>query len=175
MQDILECYGSCAHPQRMWASLLIISFFLSIHICLPPIIRLTGSDTNYLLLSPLFLSLPWSCCLSPLGMPSFIMSPNDQTGISGGVASFVCQVVGEPKPQITWMKKGKKVSSQRFEVRVFSRPQSFLSDMLKCGEPFLYLHCSLVLCFLCDKKGGRQSRICYLNVYSVTVCKHKAV
>ncbi|XP_076730598.1 protein tyrosine phosphatase receptor type Fa isoform X11 [Maylandia zebra] len=51
--------------------------------------------------------------------PSFIKSPEDQTGISGGVASFVCQAVGEPKPRITWMKKGKKVSSQRFEVIEF--------------------------------------------------------
>ncbi|XP_074492952.1 protein tyrosine phosphatase receptor type Fa isoform X11 [Sebastes fasciatus] len=52
-------------------------------------------------------------------MPGFIKSPDDQTGISGGVASFVCQAVGEPKPRITWMKKGKKVSSQRFEVIEF--------------------------------------------------------
>ncbi|XP_038572801.1 protein tyrosine phosphatase receptor type Fa isoform X6 [Micropterus salmoides] len=52
-------------------------------------------------------------------MPNFIKSPDDQTGISGGVASFVCQAVGEPKPRITWMKKGKKVSSQRFEVIEF--------------------------------------------------------
>ncbi|XP_060934457.1 protein tyrosine phosphatase receptor type Fa isoform X2 [Limanda limanda] len=52
-------------------------------------------------------------------MPSFIKSPDDQTGISGGVASFVCQAVGETKPRITWMKKGKKVSSQRFEVIEF--------------------------------------------------------
>ncbi|ROL41630.1 Receptor-type tyrosine-protein phosphatase F [Anabarilius grahami] len=53
------------------------------------------------------------------GIPSFIKTPEDQTGISGGVASFVCQAVGEPKPRITWMKKGKKVSSQRFEVVEF--------------------------------------------------------
>uniref|UniRef100_A0A3B1KG56 Receptor-type tyrosine-protein phosphatase F n=1 Tax=Astyanax mexicanus TaxID=7994 RepID=A0A3B1KG56_ASTMX len=52
-------------------------------------------------------------------IPSFVKSPEDQTGISGGVASFVCQAVGEPKPRITWMKKGKKVSSQRFEVIEF--------------------------------------------------------
>ncbi|XP_075997689.1 protein tyrosine phosphatase receptor type Fa isoform X2 [Genypterus blacodes] len=52
-------------------------------------------------------------------MPSFIKSPNDQTGISGGVASFQCQAEGEPKPRITWMKKGKKVSSERFEVIEF--------------------------------------------------------
>ncbi|XP_077411585.1 receptor-type tyrosine-protein phosphatase F isoform X18 [Vanacampus margaritifer] len=52
-------------------------------------------------------------------LPSFIKSPEDQTGISGGVASFVCQASGEPKPRITWMKKGKKVSSQRFEVIEF--------------------------------------------------------
>uniref|UniRef100_A0A671L592 Receptor-type tyrosine-protein phosphatase F n=1 Tax=Sinocyclocheilus anshuiensis TaxID=1608454 RepID=A0A671L592_9TELE len=53
------------------------------------------------------------------GLPNFIKSPEDQTGISGGVASFVCQAAGEPKPRITWMKKGKKVSSQRFEVIEF--------------------------------------------------------
>nr|XP_057917444.1 receptor-type tyrosine-protein phosphatase F-like isoform X13 [Doryrhamphus excisus] len=52
-------------------------------------------------------------------LPTFIKSPEDQTGISGGVASFVCQATGEPKPRITWMKKGKKVSSQRFEVIEF--------------------------------------------------------
>ncbi|XP_064194135.1 receptor-type tyrosine-protein phosphatase F isoform X7 [Anguilla rostrata] len=52
-------------------------------------------------------------------LPNFIKSPEDQTGISGGVASFVCQAGGEPKPRITWMKKGKKVSSQRFEVIEF--------------------------------------------------------
>ncbi|XP_058490431.1 receptor-type tyrosine-protein phosphatase F isoform X8 [Solea solea] len=52
-------------------------------------------------------------------LPSFVKTPEDQTGISGGVASFVCQATGEPKPRITWMKKGKKVSSQRFEVIEF--------------------------------------------------------
>nr|XP_033771428.1 receptor-type tyrosine-protein phosphatase F [Geotrypetes seraphini] len=51
--------------------------------------------------------------------PSFIKKPDDQIGISGGVASFVCQATGDPKPRITWMKKGKKVSSQRFEVIEF--------------------------------------------------------
>lgn len=50
------------------------------------------------------------------GKPTFMKAPEDQIGISGGVASFVCQATGEPKPRITWMKKGKKVSSQRFEV-----------------------------------------------------------
>ncbi|XP_074524005.1 protein tyrosine phosphatase receptor type Fa isoform X2 [Halichoeres trimaculatus] len=52
-------------------------------------------------------------------MPNFIKTPDDQTGISGGVASFVCQALGDPRPRITWMKKGKKVSSQRFEVIEF--------------------------------------------------------
>uniref|UniRef100_A0A3P9DUP7 Ig-like domain-containing protein n=1 Tax=Maylandia zebra TaxID=106582 RepID=A0A3P9DUP7_9CICH len=41
--------------------------------------------------------------------PSFITFPVNQTGISGGVASFVCQARGEPKPRITWFKIGKKV------------------------------------------------------------------
>lgn len=34
--------------------------------------------------------------------PVFIKVPEDQTGLSGGVASFVCQATGEPKPRITW-------------------------------------------------------------------------
>ncbi|KAM9831674.1 protein tyrosine phosphatase receptor type Fa [Neosynchiropus ocellatus] len=75
--------------------------------------RLTTAALHLLLLASLILP------SHSESVPSFIKSPDDQTGISGGVASFVCQAVGEPKPRITWMKKGKKVSSQRFEVIEF--------------------------------------------------------
>ncbi|XP_059500539.1 receptor-type tyrosine-protein phosphatase S isoform X25 [Stegostoma tigrinum] len=51
--------------------------------------------------------------------PKFTRTPIDQTGVSGGVASFICQASGEPRPKIVWSKKGKKVSSQRFEVIEF--------------------------------------------------------
>ncbi|XP_063770095.1 receptor-type tyrosine-protein phosphatase delta isoform X25 [Pseudophryne corroboree] len=51
--------------------------------------------------------------------PRFTRSPVDQTGVSGGVASFVCQATGDPRPKIVWNKKGKKVSNQRFEVIEF--------------------------------------------------------
>uniref|UniRef100_A0A3B5QYJ1 Receptor-type tyrosine-protein phosphatase F n=1 Tax=Xiphophorus maculatus TaxID=8083 RepID=A0A3B5QYJ1_XIPMA len=54
-----------------------------------------------------------------VGIPNFIKSPDDQTGIYGGVASFICQATGDPKPLITWKKEGKKVNSQRFEVKEF--------------------------------------------------------
>lgn len=89
---------------------------------------LRGEATNITFTCPSFLScllcsipfthFPPSTPFTPSfpGLPIFIKTPEDQTGISGGVASFVCQATGEPKPRITWMKKGKKVSSQRFEV-----------------------------------------------------------
>nr|XP_008101572.1 PREDICTED: receptor-type tyrosine-protein phosphatase delta isoform X19 [Anolis carolinensis] len=48
--------------------------------------------------------------------PKFTRAPVDQTGVSGGVASFICQATGDPRPKIVWNKKGKKVSNQRFEV-----------------------------------------------------------
>ncbi|XP_044197116.1 receptor-type tyrosine-protein phosphatase delta-like isoform X30 [Thunnus albacares] len=48
--------------------------------------------------------------------PKFLRTPNDQTGVQGGVASFICQATGDPRPKIVWNKKGKKVSNQRFEV-----------------------------------------------------------
>ncbi|XP_043917020.1 receptor-type tyrosine-protein phosphatase delta [Protopterus annectens] len=51
--------------------------------------------------------------------PEFKRSPVDQTGVSGGVASFICQASGDPRPKIVWNKKGKKVSNQRFEVIEF--------------------------------------------------------
>uniref|UniRef100_A0A8U8CMD8 Receptor-type tyrosine-protein phosphatase S n=1 Tax=Geospiza parvula TaxID=87175 RepID=A0A8U8CMD8_GEOPR len=55
----------------------------------------------------------------PQGPPVFIKKPVDQIGVSGGVASFVCQATGDPKPRVTWNKKGKKVNSQRFETIEF--------------------------------------------------------
>ncbi|KAK6324487.1 hypothetical protein J4Q44_G00038290 [Coregonus suidteri] len=48
--------------------------------------------------------------------PKFTRTPEDQTGVQGGVASFVCQATGDPPPNIVWNKKGKKVQNQRFEV-----------------------------------------------------------
>ena len=58
---------------------------------------------------------PLLSALSP-EPPRFIKEPKDQIGVSGGVASFVCQATGDLKPRVTWNKKGKKVNSQRFEV-----------------------------------------------------------
>uniref|UniRef100_A0A3Q3JJL8 protein-tyrosine-phosphatase n=1 Tax=Monopterus albus TaxID=43700 RepID=A0A3Q3JJL8_MONAL len=45
--------------------------------------------------------------------------PVDQIGVSGGVVSFVCQATGDPKPRVSWNKKGKKVNSQRIETIEF--------------------------------------------------------
>ncbi|KAK3513216.1 hypothetical protein QTP70_009735 [Hemibagrus guttatus] len=51
--------------------------------------------------------------------PKFTKVPTDQIGVSGGVVSFVCQASGDPKPQVIWNKKGKKVNSQRIETIEF--------------------------------------------------------
>ncbi|XP_016415533.1 receptor-type tyrosine-protein phosphatase delta-like [Sinocyclocheilus rhinocerous] len=51
--------------------------------------------------------------------PQFTRTPVDQIGVQGGVASFVCQATGDPPPRITWSRKGKKVTNQRFEVIEF--------------------------------------------------------
>ncbi|XP_061653479.1 receptor-type tyrosine-protein phosphatase S-like isoform X1 [Phyllopteryx taeniolatus] len=50
--------------------------------------------------------------------PKFTKIPTDHIGVSGGVASFVCQATGNPKPVVYWNKKGKKVNSQRIEVTI---------------------------------------------------------
>uniref|UniRef100_A0A8C2HI93 Receptor-type tyrosine-protein phosphatase S n=1 Tax=Cyprinus carpio TaxID=7962 RepID=A0A8C2HI93_CYPCA len=61
-------------------------------------------------------NLPSFCLSAP---PKFLRTPNDQTGVQGGVASFICQASGDPRPKIVWNKKGKRVSNQRFEVIEF--------------------------------------------------------
>ncbi|XP_048832208.1 receptor-type tyrosine-protein phosphatase S isoform X3 [Brienomyrus brachyistius] len=66
------------------------------------------------LLLPLLLN--GSHALSP---PRFTKAPVDQIGVSGGVVSFVCQATGDPKPRVSWNKKGKKVNSQRIETIEF--------------------------------------------------------
>uniref|UniRef100_A0A673HM38 protein-tyrosine-phosphatase n=1 Tax=Sinocyclocheilus rhinocerous TaxID=307959 RepID=A0A673HM38_9TELE len=54
-----------------------------------------------------------------MGFLKFTKIPTDQIGVSGGVVSFVCQAAGDPKPQVFWNKKGKKVNSQRIETVEF--------------------------------------------------------
>ncbi|XP_032420886.1 receptor-type tyrosine-protein phosphatase S isoform X6 [Xiphophorus hellerii] len=72
------------------------------------------------LLLPLIILLtrPWDSLCEALAPPKFTKIPTDQIGVSGGVASFVCQATGNPKPVVYWNKKGKKVNSQRIEVTI---------------------------------------------------------
>ncbi|XP_036072098.1 receptor-type tyrosine-protein phosphatase S [Oryzias melastigma] len=85
--------------------------FFGFCLCQPPLC----------LLLPLILLLtrPWSGMCAALASPRFTKIPTDQIGVSGGVASFVCQATGNPKPVVYWNKKGKKVNSQRIETIEF--------------------------------------------------------
>ncbi|XP_072297381.1 receptor-type tyrosine-protein phosphatase S-like isoform X2 [Eucyclogobius newberryi] len=73
------------------------------------------------LLLPLMVLLTCPLCSesAALAPPKFTKIPTDQIGVSGGVASFVCQASGNPKPVVYWNKKGKKVNSQRIETIEF--------------------------------------------------------
>ncbi|KAM8839375.1 receptor-type tyrosine-protein phosphatase S isoform 7-T7 [Synchiropus picturatus] len=83
---------------------LVMRFRLSLSpLCLLLIVLLTDVHTAHGALAP----------------PRFTKIPTDQIGVSGGVASFVCQASGSPKPVVYWNKKGKKVNSQRIETIEF--------------------------------------------------------
>ncbi|XP_041848317.1 receptor-type tyrosine-protein phosphatase S-like isoform X7 [Melanotaenia boesemani] len=86
-----------------------------------PILGLCLRPSPLCLLLPLiiFLTRPWSSVCGALASPKFTKIPTDQIGVSGGVASFVCQATGNPKPVVYWNKKGKKVNSQRIETIEF--------------------------------------------------------
>ncbi|PWA25353.1 hypothetical protein CCH79_00005175, partial [Gambusia affinis] len=94
--------GVLAQPRR---TILGFSYFSSpLCLLLPLIILLTR---------------PWDSLCEALAPPKFTKIPTDQIGVSGGVASFVCQATGNPKPVVYWNKKGKKVNSQRIETIEF--------------------------------------------------------
>ncbi|KAI1891598.1 hypothetical protein AGOR_G00145430 [Albula goreensis] len=82
-----------------------------------PTCRLPGLPV-LLPLAGLLLSLLLTGCYA-LSPPRFTKVPVDQIGVSGGVVSFVCQATGDPKPRVSWNKKGKKVNSQRIETIEF--------------------------------------------------------
>lgn len=86
-----------------------------------PILGLWISLSPLCLLLPLIILLtrPLSSVGEALAPPKFTKTPTDQIGVSGGVASFVCQATGNPKPSVYWNKKGKKVNSQRIETIEF--------------------------------------------------------
>ncbi|XP_061588047.1 receptor-type tyrosine-protein phosphatase S-like isoform X18 [Cololabis saira] len=86
-----------------------------------PILGFCLCPSPLCLLLPLIILLtrPWSSVCAALASPKFTKIPTDQIGVSGGVASFVCQASGNPKPVVYWNKKGKKVNSQRIETIEF--------------------------------------------------------
>ncbi|XP_074507072.1 receptor-type tyrosine-protein phosphatase S isoform X8 [Sebastes fasciatus] len=82
-------------------------------------LRLSPSPLRLLLPFIILLTSPLSSVSGVLATPKFTKIPTDQIGVSGGVASFVCQASGSPKPVVYWNKKGKKVNSQRIETVEF--------------------------------------------------------
>ncbi|XP_033959923.1 receptor-type tyrosine-protein phosphatase S-like isoform X2 [Pseudochaenichthys georgianus] len=89
--------------------------------CRRPILGLRSSPSPLGLLLPFIILLtgPLSSLCGEPASPKFTKMPTDQIGVSGGVASFVCQASGSPKPVVYWNKKGKKVNSQRIETVEF--------------------------------------------------------
>ncbi|XP_029686589.1 receptor-type tyrosine-protein phosphatase S-like isoform X7 [Takifugu rubripes] len=85
-----------------------------------PVLRpcLSPSPLWMLLSFIFFITSHFSCICGAPAPPKFTKIPTDQIGVSGGVASFVCQASGSPKPVVYWNKKGKKVNSQRIEVTI---------------------------------------------------------
>ncbi|XP_068593709.1 receptor-type tyrosine-protein phosphatase S-like isoform X8 [Cebidichthys violaceus] len=82
-------------------------------------LRLCPSPLGLLLLLIILFTSPLSSVCGAPAPPKFTKIPTDQIGVSGGVASFVCQASGNPKPVVYWNKKGKKVNSQRIETVEF--------------------------------------------------------
>ncbi|XP_064477479.1 tyrosine-protein phosphatase Lar-like isoform X1 [Ornithodoros turicata] len=87
----------------------------------------------YLLISLLLLKI-----VTPVQLfedpPSIVIYPRDQTVVTGGVATFVCTAVGNPKPQIEWRKNGKRVSTNRYTVIEMPQGSALRIDPVRAGK-----------------------------------------
>ncbi|CAB1326604.1 unnamed protein product, partial [Coregonus sp. 'balchen'] len=99
-------YGLCLYPPCLLLPLLLLTSLPN----LSEAVEFSYDDNKVLIELN---------CLSISAAPKFTKIPGDQIGVSGGVASFVCQASGDPKPMVNWNKKGKKVNSQRIETIEF--------------------------------------------------------
>ncbi|XP_035214536.1 tyrosine-protein phosphatase Lar-like [Stegodyphus dumicola] len=66
--------------------------------------------------------------------PRIETSPQNQTVLNNGVASFVCAAVGNPKPLIEWRKNGKRVTTQRYTVQEMPNGSVLRIDPVKHGR-----------------------------------------
>uniref|UniRef100_T1JHT9 Ig-like domain-containing protein n=1 Tax=Strigamia maritima TaxID=126957 RepID=T1JHT9_STRMM len=58
----------------------------------------------------------WDAVAMDKDPPEILIRPQDQTVATGGIVSFFCSAIGNPKPQIEWRKNGKRVSNVRYMV-----------------------------------------------------------
>jgi netrin-G3 ligand len=56
-----------------------------------------------------FLLLPIPSFISFVDPPEIVERPKDVAVRSGGIAAFYCRARGEPTPQLSWRKNGRKV------------------------------------------------------------------
>lgn len=66
--------------------------------------------------------------------PRIENAPHDQVVLTGGVASFVCTAVGNPKPQLEWRKNGKRVTTQRYTVQEMPNGSVLRIEPVRAGR-----------------------------------------
>lgn len=120
----------------------------------------------------------WLFCTSfHTAPPRFTRTPEDQTGVQGGVASFVCQATGDPQPKIVWNKKGKKVSNQRFEVWCWDTTEESVTlclfydstHFLSCWSAVNWKRVTTEAHWLCKTAVSAKNRMTVVTLESVLV------
>ncbi|KZS09310.1 Tyrosine-protein phosphatase Lar [Daphnia magna] len=68
--------------------------------------------------------------------PEIVERPKDVAVRSGGIAAFYCRARGEPTPQLSWRKNGRKVSPQSPRYLVIPQPSMSVLriDSAKAGK-----------------------------------------
>ncbi|XP_037288129.2 tyrosine-protein phosphatase Lar isoform X1 [Rhipicephalus microplus] len=66
--------------------------------------------------------------------PRIVISPRDQTVVTGGTAAFTCMADGNPQPQIEWRKSGKRLFSWRYTVTEMTGGSVLRIDPVRSGK-----------------------------------------
>ncbi|VDN06567.1 unnamed protein product [Thelazia callipaeda] len=95
--------------------------------------------------------------------PKFEVLLEDRTALSGKDVKMKCQVTGNPEPQITWMRDGVLISTNRHQKLEFSEDGWCSLTIFNCTAE----DTGLYLCTACNVVGSKSSQ-CMLTIVDIS-------
>ena len=96
-----------------------------------------------------------------LDPPEIVERPKDVAVRSGGIAAFYCRARGEPTPQLSWRKNGRKVHDDDDDLMtIISASQNYLGIRNPASFPSFPTYSFVAGKSLCARKKAARRALC---------------